>query len=145
MKDDTGEQFVAYFVPTDESLARRLLREAAGSSTSTAADEDYTLLRNYNWHVTTKGMAVYVPAYVLAERDGCVYYDELETRVRLMRRRAHGGPQVATAKSRMILHRRDDTADERAQREARLVALKHPREVEASATQDSDEEAAKVD
>lgn len=122
MKDDTGEQFVAYFVPTDETLTRRQLRQAvkeskkaadgdqpstsaaaAGDGTSASAPtetsaatdddtlpEDYTLLRNYNWNVKTKDSHGFDQAYFVVFRNGQAYYNELETRVKLFRRRVAG-------------------------------------------------------
>jgi RNA polymerase II-associated factor 1 len=125
MKDDTGEQFVAYFVPTDDCLSKRLLHEALTESAKTNAagdelaqstskkeggeeeedkataavvpddePEDYLLLRNYNWTVKNKESAGYEQAYFFVLRNGHAYYNELETRVKLFRRRVGGVPQV---------------------------------------------------
>lgn len=119
MKDETGEQFVGYFVPTDDTVTRRLIREAeeksreesagacaiisfalirssrtSGTSQAPAEEEqrpdEYTLIRNYNWNVKSRGENNFDQGYFVLVRNGAATYNEFESRVKLFRRRVGG-------------------------------------------------------
>lgn len=78
--DESGEQFVAYFLPTDETLEKR--RRDFGNSVEYEDDEEYEykMAREYNWNVKSKASKGYEENYFLVMRQDGVYYNELETR-----------------------------------------------------------------
>ena len=143
MMDESGEQFVAYFLPTDETLDKRRREgereekakeagETEQSGEETTEDEkqqDYKLAREYNWTVKNKNSKGYEENYLFVVRDEAVTYNELETRVRLSRRRAKEG-QPRIANSRLIVRRREFNEDEQAAQEERLLQLAPPAEEE---------------
>ncbi|KJH45586.1 Paf1 [Dictyocaulus viviparus] len=69
MQDDDGDQFVAYFIPTVETLQKNL------------NDKEEGRMKNKN----TKGFER--DNFFVYYKDGCFHYNELETKVRLARRR----------------------------------------------------------
>lgn len=85
--DESGEQFVAYFLPTEETLEKR--RRDFSKSVEYEDDEEYEykMAREYNWNVKSKASKGYEENYFLVIRQDGVYYNELETRVRLSKRR----------------------------------------------------------
>ncbi|XP_055957330.1 RNA polymerase II-associated factor 1 homolog [Patella vulgata] len=126
--DESGEQFVAYFLPTDETLTKR--KRDAEEEKDYVTDEvyDYMLAREYNWNVKNKLSKGYEETYFFVMREDGVYYDELETRVRLSKRRKTGGTQAA--KSRLLVkHRPFNEKEENAQK-SRQTMLEPPAEEE---------------
>lgn len=85
--DESGEQFVAYFLPTDETLRRRREDATAGRPYEDEQEYEYKMAREYNWNVKSKASKGYEENYYLVVRPDAVYYNELETRVRLSKRR----------------------------------------------------------
>lgn len=77
--DETGQQFVAYFLPHQEVNAK--------ASEKVVGQHQYTLVREYNWNVKNKTCKSYEETYVFIVREDGVYYNELETRVNLHKRR----------------------------------------------------------
>ena len=78
--DETGEQFVAYFLPTNDTLVKRA-RDASQSIDYDDNDEyDYKMARQYHWNVKSKASKGYEENYFIVFRDDAVYYNELETR-----------------------------------------------------------------
>ena len=79
--DESGEQFVAYFLPTDDTLNKRK-RDREESVEYMDEDEyDYLMAREYNWNVKNKASKGYEENYFFVLRDEGVYYNELETRL----------------------------------------------------------------
>jgi len=78
--DESGEQFVAYFLPTDETLEKR--RRDFANTVEYEDDEEYEykMAREYNWNVKSKASKGYEENYFLVMRQDGVYYNELETR-----------------------------------------------------------------
>ncbi|XP_018655001.1 putative procollagen-lysine,2-oxoglutarate 5-dioxygenase [Schistosoma mansoni] len=117
MVDESGDHFVAYFLPTEQTKQlRRLDAENQTPYTEDAAYE-YELTREYNWNVKNKTMANYEENYFFCFRKDGVYYNELETRVRLSKRRKlnQSGTNVGALqapKTRLIVHHRDFTDEE---------------------------------
>lgn len=96
--DESGEQFVAYFLPTDETLEKRrndLCNEVLYEDDQ---EYEYKMAREYNWNVKSKASKGYEENYFLVMRQDGVYYDELETRVRLSKRRQNIGQQPNNTK-----------------------------------------------
>ncbi|XP_071078793.1 RNA polymerase II-associated factor 1 homolog [Haliotis cracherodii] len=126
--DESGEQFVAYFLPTDETIGKRKHDGEDGVDYTPEEEYEYMLAREYNWNVKNKLSKGYEETYFFVFRESGVYYDELETRVRLSKRRKTGGGQVA--KSRLVVKHRDLNDKEVSAQDARLMMLEPPQEEE---------------
>lgn len=78
--DESGEQFVAYFLPTAETLEKRredMMQERTYDDDSVY---EYSMAREYNWNVKSKTSAGYEENYFFVSRQDGIYYNELETR-----------------------------------------------------------------
>ena len=78
--DESGEQFVAYFLPTDETLEKRVVDETAGRDYEDDQDYHYKMAREYNWNVKNKASKGYEENYFFVVRDEGIFFSELETR-----------------------------------------------------------------
>lgn len=96
--DESGEQFVAYFLPTEETLDKRRRDVAADVTYEDDEEYEYKMAREYNWNVKSKASKGYEENYFLVFRPDGVYYNELETRVRLNKRRQKVGTPVTSTK-----------------------------------------------
>jgi len=78
--DESGEQFVAYFLPSEETIIKR--REDAAESRPYDDDYEYEykMAREYNWNVKSKSSKGYEENYFLIVQPDGVFYNELETR-----------------------------------------------------------------
>lgn len=132
--DESGEQFVAYFLPTEETRTKRKRDQEDNVLYQPDDVYDYVLAREYNWNVKNKLSKGYEETYFFVFRDDVVYYNELETRVRLSKRRKLGATQVA--KSRLIVKHRDLFDKEIAAQDARLLMLEVPQEEEEEEAKD---------
>lgn len=96
--DESGEQFVAYFLPTDDTMEKR--RKDFTNEVLYEDDEEYEykMAREYNWNVKSKASKGYEENYFFVVRNDGVYYDELETRVRLSKRRQKAGQAPSNTK-----------------------------------------------
>ncbi|XP_022904241.1 RNA polymerase II-associated factor 1 homolog [Onthophagus taurus] len=113
--DESGEQFVAYFLPVEETLQKR--REDFANFIPYQDDEEYEykMAREYNWNVKSKASKGYEENYFLVMRQDGIYYNELETRVRLSKRRQKIGQ--APSNTRLVVkHRPMDEQEFRMQR-----------------------------
>lgn len=80
MVNKEGEQFVAYFLPTDDTLKKRH-RDDDNQVGYDADDEyDFKLAREYTWNVKVKSDGGYEENYFFIMKDDAVYYNELESR-----------------------------------------------------------------
>jgi len=107
MVDEDNEQFVAYFLPTDETRMKRREDQQENLDYDPEFTYDYKLAREYNWNVKNKASKGFDENYFFVFRNEKVYYNELETRVRLSKRRAKltGGVQQTTNAVLAIAHR----------------------------------------
>ncbi len=80
MVDESGDQFVAYFIPTEETIKKRKRDDDDNVDYMDGEDYDYTLAREYNWNVKNKASKGYEETYFFVFREDGVYYNELETR-----------------------------------------------------------------
>lgn len=126
--DESGEQFVAYFLPTEETLGKRKRDEEENADYVPDEEYDYTLAREYNWNVKNKLTRGYEETYFMVFRDDGCFYDELETRVRLSKRRKGAGAQVA--KSRLVVKHRELMDKEKRAQDVRMMMLEPPQEEE---------------
>lgn len=80
MVDKSGEQFVAYFLPNDETI-KKLHRDTENEVDYDADDEyDFKLAREYTWNIKSKVSSGYEENYYFIMKEDGVYYNELETR-----------------------------------------------------------------
>ncbi|CAH0558918.1 unnamed protein product [Brassicogethes aeneus] len=113
--DESGEQFVAYFLPTEDTLEKR--RQDFINNVAYQDDEEYEykMAREYNWNVKSKASKGYEENYFFVVRQDGIYYNELETRVRLSKRRQKVG-QPASNTRLIVKHRTMDGNEFRMQR-----------------------------
>lgn len=96
--DESGEQFVAYFLPAEHTLEKRRIDLCNGILYEDFQEYEYKMAREYNWNVKSKASKGYEENYFLVMRNEGVYYNELETRVRLSKRRQNMGQQPNNTK-----------------------------------------------
>ena len=130
--DESGEQFVAYFLPTEGTLEKRRTDCTNEVPYEDDADYEYKMAREYNWNVKSKASKGYEENYFLVIRDEGVYYNELETRVRLSKRRQKLGAQANNTKL-IVKHRSLNAAEHKMHR----IREKH---LEAAGEDEEDEE-----
>ncbi|CAG7721318.1 unnamed protein product [Allacma fusca] len=130
--DESGEQFVAYFLPTEETLEKRRLDVEEKRDYEDDQVYEYRMAREYNWNVKSKATKGYEENYFFTIRDDGVYYNELETRVRLNKRRLRGPNQQLNTKL-CVKHMPLAASDYKFQR-------KREKELEPLAEDDEDEE-----
>uniref|UniRef100_A0A671S1N5 RNA polymerase II-associated factor 1 homolog n=1 Tax=Sinocyclocheilus anshuiensis TaxID=1608454 RepID=A0A671S1N5_9TELE len=86
---------------------------------------DYKIAREYNWNVKNKASKGYEENYFFIFRDGDgVYYNELETRVRLSKRRAKVGAPSST-NAVLVCKHRDMNEKELEAQDARKAQLEN--------------------
>ncbi|RLU24296.1 hypothetical protein DMN91_002384 [Ooceraea biroi] len=107
--DEEGEQFVAYFLPSEETLEKRRRDFIAGVNYVDDEEYEYKMAREYNWNVKSKASKGYEENYFFVIRQEGIYYNELETRVRLSKRRQKIGQPNNT---RLIARHRPLNASE---------------------------------
>jgi RNA polymerase II-associated factor 1 len=73
------------------------------------------MAREYNWNVKSKASKGYEENYFMVIRQDGIYYNELETRVRLSKRRQKAGQQPSNTKL-VVKHRPLNAAEHRMQR-----------------------------
>lgn len=110
--DESGEQFVAYFLPTEETLEKRRIDLCNEVLYEDFQEYEYKMAREYNWNVKSKASKGYEENYFLVMRNDGVYYDELETRVRLSKRRQNMGQQPNNTKWVFLLARCEHQLDQ---------------------------------
>ncbi|XP_074789420.1 RNA polymerase II-associated factor 1 homolog [Athene noctua] len=132
MMDEEGNQFVAYFLPVEETLRKRKRDQEEEMDYAPEDVYDYKIAREYNWNVKNKASKGYEENYFFIFREGDgIYYNELETRVRLSKRRARAGVQSGTNAVLVVKHR-DMNEKELEAQEARRAQLENhePKEEE---------------
>merc|ERR1719353_2799775 len=68
------------------------------------AEYEYKMAREYNWNVKSKASKGYEENFFFLFREDGFYYNELETRVRLSKRRLKAGQQASNSKL-VVKHR----------------------------------------
>ncbi|XP_057693959.1 RNA polymerase II-associated factor 1 homolog [Corythoichthys intestinalis] len=140
MMDEEGNQFVAYFLPNEDTLRKRKRDCDEGLDYMPDDLYDYKIAREYNWNVKNKASKGYEENYFFIFRDGDgVYYNELETRVRLSKRRAKAGAQ-STTNAVLVCKHRDMNEKELEAQEARKAQLENhePEDEEEDMDMDKD-------
>ncbi|XP_066560080.1 RNA polymerase II-associated factor 1 homolog [Amia ocellicauda] len=125
MMDEEGNQFVAYFLPNEDTMGKRKRDFEEELDYRPEEVYDYKIAREYNWNVKNKASKGYEENYFFIFRDGDgVYYNELETRVRLSKRRAKAGAQ-STTNAVLVVKHRDMNEKELEAQEARKAQLEN--------------------
>eukprot|EP00795_Rhopilema_esculentum_P003503 gene3503-1887_t len=142
MEDESGDQFVAYFLPSDDTLRKRKREEADPSEIASEDESDYKLAREYNWSVKNKASSGYEENYFFALRENeGAFYNELQTRVKLNKRRAKGGAGgISSAVSKLVVRNREPTEAELNLQKSRLSQLENAA-LEEELDEDEDEPA----
>jgi RNA polymerase II-associated factor 1 len=136
--DESGEQFVAYFLPTEETMTKRNHDFEQGMEWDEESNEyTYRMAREYNWTVKSKSSKGYEENYFLVVREDGVYYNELETRVRLNKRRQKQGTVQNT---KLLVHHRTLNELEHLAQRQREKALETVLEEEEEEMVEDDEE-----
>ncbi|XP_069631553.1 RNA polymerase II-associated factor 1 homolog isoform X2 [Haliaeetus albicilla] len=143
MMDEEGNQFVAYFLPVEETLRKRKRDEEEEMDYVPEDVYDYKIAREYNWNVKNKASKGYEENYFFIFREGDgVYYNELETRVRLSKRRARAGVQSGTNAVLVVKHRDMNEKELEAQEARRAQLENHEPEEEEEEEMEAEKEAA---
>ena len=71
--DESGEQFVAYFLPLEETLEKRRRDFTSGMDYTDDEEYEYKMAREYNWNVKSKASKGYEENYFLVIRQDGVY------------------------------------------------------------------------
>lgn len=67
--DESGEQFVAYFLPLEETLDKRKRDFCSGIEYAEDDEYEYKMAREYNWNVKSKASKGYEENYFLIMRE----------------------------------------------------------------------------
>ncbi|XP_032533608.1 RNA polymerase II-associated factor 1 homolog isoform X2 [Chiroxiphia lanceolata] len=146
MMDEEGNQFVAYFLPVEETLRKRKRDQEEDVDYAPEDVYDYKIAREYNWNVKNKASKGYEENYFFIFREGDgVYYNELETRVRLSKRRARAGVQSGTNAVLVVKHRDMNEKELEAQEARRAQLENHEPEEEEEEELEAEKEAAGSD
>jgi RNA polymerase II-associated factor 1 len=139
--DKNGEQFVAYFLPNEDTLKKQH-RDVENEVDYDADDEyDFKLAREYTWNIKSKVNSGYEENYYFIMKEDAVYYNELETRVRLSKRRTKLGK---IANTKLVVKYRDFTRQETKNQRVRGKDLELVDE-NAEESEESEEEEEDVD
>ncbi|XP_067000190.1 RNA polymerase II-associated factor 1 homolog [Anabrus simplex] len=136
--DESGEQFVAYFLPTEETLEKRHRDFSNSIEYEDDEEYEYKMAREYNWNVKSKATKGYEENYFLVMRQDGVYYNELETRVRLSKRRQKVGQQPNN--TRLVVRHRPLNAQEYRMQRYRERLLEAPGEEEDEEEEEQEQE-----
>ena len=80
--DKSGEQFVAYFLPTDETIKKKRRDEENGVDYDADDEYDFKMTREYTWNVKSKSNSAHgyeENLYFIVKENG-IFYNELDTR-----------------------------------------------------------------
>merc|ERR1712156_458722 len=91
-------------LPTAETMDKRNRDHAMEREYDEDTEYEYKMSREYNWNVKSKANKGYEENYFVVERNGGLFYNELETRVRLSKRRLKAGQQASNSKL-VVTHR----------------------------------------
>merc|ERR1719225_1390612 len=137
--DESGEQFVAYFLPTNETLEKRQADFRLDQDYKEGEEYEYKMAREYNWNVKSKQSKGYEENFFFLFREDGIYYNELETRVRLSKRRLKAGQQISNSKL-VVKHRPLNKQEHKMQRyrERNLEPLQEEEEMSEEEEEEED-------
>merc|ERR1719438_113733 len=102
------------------------------------AEYEYKMAREYNWNVKSKASKGYEENFFFLFRGDGVYYNELETRVRLSKRRLKAGQQASNSK--LVVRHRPLNKQELKMQRYRERNLEPPNEEEEISEDEEEEE-----
>uniref|UniRef100_A0A0K8SDN4 RNA polymerase II-associated factor 1 homolog n=1 Tax=Lygus hesperus TaxID=30085 RepID=A0A0K8SDN4_LYGHE len=137
--DESGEQFVAYFLPTESTLEKRRRDFTNCVDYEDEEEYEYKIAREYNWNVKTKASKGDEENYFLVFRQEGVYFNELETRVRLSKRRQKAG-QPPNNTRLVVKHRPMDANEFNIHRQREKQLEPHVEEDEDESEEEDEEE-----
>jgi RNA polymerase II-associated factor 1 len=124
MVDENGEQFVAYFMPTQETIQKRDEDKKLEIPYRDGEEYEYVMAKDYNWTVKSKASKGYEESYFFVVRPGNgVFYNEIETRIRLNKRRQKS---KSLSNTKFIVQHRQLTEDEQMTMDNRASLLEPP-------------------
>ncbi|KAI1727936.1 paf1 domain-containing protein [Ditylenchus destructor] len=139
MMDSEGQNFVGYFSPTTSALEQMQQDQAEHQGYKEGFTYEHQMEREYNWTVKNKATKGYEQEnYFFVMRDGAVYYNELESRVRLVRRPK--GQTTLTKKSILNIRYRQPNAREEKMMNNRIRQLLYPYETREDEAEEDEEE-----
>ncbi|RWS27766.1 RNA polymerase II-associated factor 1-like isoform 1 [Leptotrombidium deliense] len=130
MVDEQGEQFVAYFLPTEETIKKRKRDEENEVEYVEDEEYEYKMAREYSWNVKNKLTKGYEENYFFCFREDGFYYNELETRVRLSKRRFKKDNNKVQTTSKLFVKHRALNDNEFKTQDIRLRMLQPPQDEE---------------
>lgn len=136
LDQESGEQFVAYFLPTNETLQKRHEDSENGQDYDPDQEYVYQQTREYTWSVKNKSNRGYDQNYFFVKRGREFYYNELETKVKLTKRRTKTG---SSGSAKLIVRHRSLNDQELKIQTIRETALK-PQEEERNPEENDDDE-----
>lgn len=139
MIDESDEQFVAYFLPTQECAQKRRDDDEQGIDYRSDEEYHYKLIREYTWNIKSKAQKGYEENYYFIIKDDGVYYNQLETRVRLSKRRYKPG-KTPNTKSKLVVKYRPLNKQELKQQRLRIKELSNEQDESEDADDEEDEE-----
>merc|ERR1719431_2336071 len=107
------------------------------------AEYEYKMAREYNWNVKSKASKGYEENFFFLFRGDGVYYNELETRVRLSKRRLKAGQQISNSKL-VVKHRPLNKQEHKMQRyrERNLEPLQEEEDMSEEEVEEEEEQEA---
>lgn len=120
LDNTTGENYVAYFLPTQETLIKRSEDSSVGIDYDPEQEYIYQQAREYTCSIKNKMSRGYDGNYFFVKRDDAFYYNELETKVKLTKRRT----KAASASAKLIVRHRPFNESDLKTHTTRLNALK---------------------
>lgn len=144
--DEQGDQFVAYFLPTDETMEKRECDALEKVPYIDDEEYEYKMISEYNWNVKSKATKGYEESYFFVLRENGCYYDEFETRVRLSKRRPkpNAGAAVPLNVNLVVRHLPLNAAEHKLQ-VYRDMQLRQIRENESESDTTADENSSTTD
>lgn len=116
--DETKENFVIYFLPTEITMTDRLLDQRNGMGHTEGKEYEYKSTRDYCWSAKTN----LLDDFFFVFRDDAVYYNRLSMEVTLKKRRIKN----QGASSTLVVKHRDLNDDELNGQEEKLKELLKP-------------------
>jgi len=151
MVDEDGDQFVGYFMPTSGTLEKRNIDAQACVPYDENETYDYLLAKEYNWIVKNFKNSKSEQYFFFCWRNGQVFYNELDTKVRLTKRKKEqeariGGNKVLrpitdTTKAVLAVRHRQlnsDEVDNHHERFKSLTNLDDDSDTDSSSDEDND-------
>ena len=132
----SGEQYVAYFLPSEDTMNKRKIDELEGRDYIEEEQYEYLISREYNWNVKNKTTKDYQENYFFVVRNDSVSYNELETRVKLSKRRAK---TTQNSNSILVVQHRQQNETEFSVQNLRMAQLEPPQDEEEPANFDEEE------